>query len=638
MAVDSYMQKMFGETHVSAFKDATVLLVGAGGIGCELLKDLIMMQFGEIHVLDLDTIDLSNLNRQFLFRQKDIKTSKALTAVKAVKNFNHFSKLVAHHGNIMDKEQFPLSFFEQFDMIFNALDNLEARMYVNKICLFTRTPLMESGTTGLKGQVQPIYPYLTECFACVPKMTPKAFPVCTIRSTPSKPVHCVTWAKNYLFPQLFGPRDFEAQNVPTTNQNGDSEENAKQKEEALRETNELLDLKNKIDYTAKSLGELGNVADFGFIDDIITKVFHSDILRLLRMDSLWKSREKPTPLDYEGLYKQHLTEFLEKSLSDDLKLSDQKLWNPLENLKAFAKATINLTKRLGSEQVIDFDKDDQDALDFVATASNIRSLIFNIPQKTEFEVKQIAGNIIPAVATTNAIMAGFSGLSSIHYFLGGKNMQKAVNFSRMICDSSSKERFVNSSTLFKPNPRCKQCSVTRGVAKVEFSSTDLGSFRDAVVSKYHYEDDISLTTSDSRLLYDFDFDDNRKSLLSKFVKEGEVLLIADSEEKLDLVELMLVDSSDGKLELPDLEIPEYQHEEQESEEEDNTDDNAVIEQQGEEDGIVIIDEDVGDADKNTKKRKLEDSSTNEKSVKSRKVQHNEPDKGKSDDDLVILDD
>lgn len=52
--------------------------MGAGGIGCELLKNLLLTGFGEIHIIDLDTIDLSNLNRQFLFRFEHIKKSKAL--------------------------------------------------------------------------------------------------------------------------------------------------------------------------------------------------------------------------------------------------------------------------------------------------------------------------------------------------------------------------------------------------------------------------------------------------------------------------------------------------------------------------------------------------------------------------------
>lgn len=55
-------------------------MVGAGGIGCELLKNLVLTGFGEIHIVDLDTIDLSNLNRQFLFRNEHIKKSKALVS------------------------------------------------------------------------------------------------------------------------------------------------------------------------------------------------------------------------------------------------------------------------------------------------------------------------------------------------------------------------------------------------------------------------------------------------------------------------------------------------------------------------------------------------------------------------------
>jgi molybdopterin/thiamine biosynthesis adenylyltransferase len=60
-------------------------MVGAGGIGCELLKNLVLTGFGEIHIVDLDTIDLSNLNRQFLFRNEHIKKSKALVGLRGMR-------------------------------------------------------------------------------------------------------------------------------------------------------------------------------------------------------------------------------------------------------------------------------------------------------------------------------------------------------------------------------------------------------------------------------------------------------------------------------------------------------------------------------------------------------------------------
>jgi ubiquitin-like 1-activating enzyme E1 B len=83
-------------------------------------------------------------------------------------------------------------------MVFNALDNLDARRHVNKMCLAADVPLIESGTTGFNGQVQVIKKGQTACYDCTAKETPKSYPVCTIRSTPSQPIHCIVWAKSYL--------------------------------------------------------------------------------------------------------------------------------------------------------------------------------------------------------------------------------------------------------------------------------------------------------------------------------------------------------------------------------------------------------------------------------------------------------
>ena len=136
--------------------------------------------------------------------------------------FQPRAKLEAYHANIKDS-QFNVDWFGSFDVVFNALDNLDARRYVNRMCLAADVPLIESGTPGFNGQVQVIKKVgimrcdtmrgalcgladnsqgQTECYDCNSKEVPKSFPVCTIRSTPSQPIHCIVWAKSYLFPYV----------------------------------------------------------------------------------------------------------------------------------------------------------------------------------------------------------------------------------------------------------------------------------------------------------------------------------------------------------------------------------------------------------------------------------------------------
>jgi len=159
--------------------------------------------------IDLDTIDISNLNRQFLFRKKHVGQSKSTVAVEAVKRLRPSLNVVARQGNIKEPH-YGLDFFRRFDLVVNGLDNLEARQHVNKMCVHAGIPLVESGTAGYLGQVSVHVGGRTECFDCQPKPVPKSFPSCTIRSFPEKPVHCIVWVKDLLFPCLFGETEGES--------------------------------------------------------------------------------------------------------------------------------------------------------------------------------------------------------------------------------------------------------------------------------------------------------------------------------------------------------------------------------------------------------------------------------------------
>jgi len=193
-----------------------VLVIGAGGLGCEILKDLALTGFTDIHIIDMDTIDVTNLNRQFLFRQADVGKYKSEVAATFVnRRCGHLGVKVTHYvGKIQDHDD---SFYRQFNIIVAGLDNIAARRWMNSTLhdMVDRTsgepdpstiiPLLDGGTEGFKGQARVIVPTMTSCFDCSLDAFPPQvnFPLCTIAETPRLPEHCIEYAVVVLWDQQF---------------------------------------------------------------------------------------------------------------------------------------------------------------------------------------------------------------------------------------------------------------------------------------------------------------------------------------------------------------------------------------------------------------------------------------------------
>ncbi|KAK4248161.1 hypothetical protein C7999DRAFT_40576 [Corynascus novoguineensis] len=207
---------MFSGDGVASFMEQIkILVIGAGGLGCEILKNLALSGFKDIHVIDMDTIDISNLNRQFLFRQADVGKSKAEVAARFVEKRVKGVKITPHNCKIQDYDE---DFYMQFQLVVCGLDSIEARRWINATLVNmvdeevedSIKPLIDGGTEGFKGQARVIIPTVTSCIECQLDMhAPRAaVPLCTLASIPRQPEHCIEWAhviawdQEKPFPQL----------------------------------------------------------------------------------------------------------------------------------------------------------------------------------------------------------------------------------------------------------------------------------------------------------------------------------------------------------------------------------------------------------------------------------------------------
>lgn len=393
------------------------------------------------------------------------------------------------------------------------------------MCLSAQIPLVESGTAGYLGQTSVIIPGLTECFDCVPKETPRTFPVCTIRTTPSMPIHCVVWAKEYLLNSLFGPE---------TNEELFLEGEDEALIGSLRRESEMF----------KKLRGMAQNGDDSLAQVVFDKIFGHDIRSLLELKELWETRAAPIPL---------VADLMLVPSFNFSSLDEQQVWS-LEQWISLLKHSISILRNraYGGEafQEIYFDKDDDDIMNFVSSAANLRAHVFGIkPLTSRFSLKSMAGNIIPAIATTNAIVAGQMTLHAWNFFNG--HLDRLCN--SFVTYGVRRGALFACEQLSGPSPSCLVCHVDRAIVKVDINKCTLSRLIDQVLSSYSalLNQKISLEDLDSvtevygaRMVYDMDAAMNEgKTLANLDCGDSKFLSFAFLSSAINL--LCVIDHIDG---------------------------------------------------------------------------------------------
>ncbi|XP_077158990.1 ubiquitin-like modifier-activating enzyme 6 [Paroedura picta] len=478
------LRACIGENLCRKLHNLNVFLVGCGAIGCEMLKNFALLgvgtgwERGMVTLTDPDLIEKSNLNRQFLFRPHHIEKPKSCTAAAATLRINGQMKIEPHLNKVCPATEHIYSddFYTKHDVVVTALDNVEARRYIDSRCLANLCPLLDSGTMGTKGHTEIIVPQLTESYNSHRDPPEEEIPFCTLKSFPAATEHTIQWARD-KFESAFTHKPSLFNKFWQTYKSAEEVLQRIKSGESLEGSFQVIKCLSRRPRNWQQCVELARLKFEKYFNHKALQLLHSFPLdtRLKDGSLFWQSPKRPPfPIRFEFGDTLHYSFIVstaklfatiycipltEKDMSEETILNiisgvkiqefrpsnkvvqtDETLRKP-DPIPVSSEDERNAVLQLESAilaneatrsdlqmKELTFEKDDDNNghIDFITAASNLRARMYNIEPADRLKTKRIAGKIIPAIATSTAAVAGLVALELIKV-VGGYPFQAYKN-------------------------------------------------------------------------------------------------------------------------------------------------------------------------------------------------------------------
>ncbi|KAG5253997.1 ubiquitin activating enzyme family protein [Salix suchowensis] len=475
---------VFGSKFQKKLEDANLFVVGSGALGCEFLKNLALMgvscgEQGKLTITDDDVIEKSNLSRQFLFRDWNIGQAKSTVAASAAALINPHLKIEAlqNRVNAETENVFDDTFWENLTVVVNALDNVNARLYVDQRCLYFQKPLLESGTLGAKCNTQMVIPHLTENYGASRDPPEKQAPMCTVHSFPHNIDHCLTWARSE-FEGLVEKTPAEVNaylSNPIDYTNAMIKAGDAQSRDTLERVLECLE-KEKCETFQDCIAWARLRFEDYFADRVKQLIFtFPEEAATSTGAPFWSAPKRfPHPLQFSTADPSHLHFVMAasilraetfgisvpewakhpKTLAEAVEKVTVPEFQPREDVKietdekAITLSTASVDDAVVINELIrkleqcrhkappgyrmtpiQFEKDDDTNyhMDLIAGLANMRARNYSIPEVDKLKAKFIAGRIIPAIATSTAMATGLVCLELYKVLDGGHQVEDYRN-------------------------------------------------------------------------------------------------------------------------------------------------------------------------------------------------------------------